>query len=284
LLIPGREITTFQGHVNVFGATDFLDFRVGSQSMPQMSALLEDAQRLGLLISINHPGLPSGESCMGCGWQPRARVEMNLVTAVEAVNGGTPDGSFSGLTFWELQLHEGFRPTAIGGSDNHRPEMRFEKIGAVGSPTTVVYAQELSVPAILEGIRAGHVFVDLTGSSYRLLEFSASANGNSATAGDVLSAPPGANVKVTIHTAGCQGSSAVLFLDGQADSTLSPIAISREDTKAELAWNSDGKKHWLRPEIRTAEGKLQLLGNPIYLNYPADKHIPQTTASSWILH
>jgi len=159
-----------------------------------------------------------------------------------------------------------------------------EKAGAAGSPTTLVYAQELSVPAILEGIRAGHVFVDLTGSTYRLLEFSASANGHSATVGDVLPAPLGVDVKIAIHVVGCQGSSAVLVLDGEADSKLSPIAISREDTKAELSWISDGKQHWLRPEIRAAEGKLQLLGNPIYLNYPAAQHIPQTTASSWILH
>jgi len=283
LLIPGREITTFQGHANVFGVTDFLDFRLGTQTMPQMSSLLENALRLGLLVSINHPALPSGESCMGCGWQPRAPVEMNLVSAVEVVNGGIPEGAFSGLAFWEQQLREGLRPTAIGGSDNHRPETPLEKTGAVGSPTTVVFARELSVPAILEGIRAGHVFVDLTGSSDRLLEFFASASGNSATAGDILPTSPGAEVQITIHAVGCQRSSAVLLLDGSQDSKLSPVTIAESDAIISLSWISDGKKHWLRPEIRTTEGKLQLLGNPIYLNYPPAQHTPQTTASSSIL-
>ncbi len=64
LLVPGREITTFQGHANVFGVTQFIDFRVGDQSVPTMNALLENTRRLGALVSINHPGLPSGESCM----------------------------------------------------------------------------------------------------------------------------------------------------------------------------------------------------------------------------
>ena len=38
---------------------------------------------------------------------------------------------------------------------------------------TVVYAQDLSVPAILDGIRSGHVFIDLTGSHDRMLEMTA---------------------------------------------------------------------------------------------------------------
>ena len=29
LLVPGRAVTTFWGHSNVFGPTDFLDFRMG---------------------------------------------------------------------------------------------------------------------------------------------------------------------------------------------------------------------------------------------------------------
>jgi len=34
----------------------------------------------------------------------------------------------------------------------------------------------------------------------------------------------------------------------------------------EFSWPSDGKRHWLRVDVRDAAGKLILLGNPIYLN------------------
>jgi hypothetical protein len=34
-------------------------------------------------------------------------------------------------------------------------------------------------------------------------------------------------------------------------------------------WTSDGQRHWLRAEVRTADGTLQLLSNPIFLNWPA---------------
>jgi hypothetical protein len=267
LLIPGREITTFQGHANVLGATDFIDFRVGSPVVPQAASWLESANQLGALVSINHPGLPSGESCMGCGWRPNSPVDMRLIAAVEAVNGGVVEGPFSGVTFWEQQLREGLRPTAIGGSDNHRPELLSEKAGSVGSPTTVVYARDLSVPAILEAIRAGHVFIDLTGSRDRSLELSAATGDSHVVAGDDLRAPSGAHVEVTLRVVGCQGSSAVFLLDGREDLTFSRQNIGQGDETLRLSWTSDGSRHWLRTEIRTSDGKLQLLVNPIYINY-----------------
>ncbi len=219
---------------------------------------------------------------MGCGWRPSVPVDMRLVGAIEVVNGGVPEGPFSGFGFWEQQLHNGLRPTAIGGSDNHRPEIVFEKSGSVGSPTTVVYASELSVRAILEGIKAGHVFVDLTGSHDRLLEFSASSDGNSAAAGDALRSQSGTDVQITTHVIGCEGSSIGFLLDGRTDPNLPPIAIRQSDTTLGLSWKSDGKKHWLRAEVKTADGKLQLLGNPIYINYPDTA--PESSATISIIH
>ena len=46
LLLPGREITTFQGHLNFLGTTSYLDFRLGSSSVPDINTLLQNAARL----------------------------------------------------------------------------------------------------------------------------------------------------------------------------------------------------------------------------------------------
>jgi hypothetical protein len=51
LLIPGREITTFQGHINFLGTTDFIDFRLGSRQVPDVNTLLRSAASLGGLTS-----------------------------------------------------------------------------------------------------------------------------------------------------------------------------------------------------------------------------------------
>ena len=43
LLIPGREITTFHGHINFLGSTDYIDFRLGGKTVPDMNTLLRSA-------------------------------------------------------------------------------------------------------------------------------------------------------------------------------------------------------------------------------------------------
>ena len=164
LLIPGREITTFQGHINFLGSTDFIDFRLDGTTVPDVNTLLRSAARVGAITSINHPSSPSGEICMGCGWTPSTPVDMRLLTGVEVVNGGEEQYGISDLPFWNKELNRGCRLTGIGGSDNHRPMQPLDQLGSIGSPTTVVYAAELSTPAILDGIRAGHVFIDVTGT------------------------------------------------------------------------------------------------------------------------
>jgi len=266
LLIPGREITTFQGHANLYGTTEFVDFRIGSSAVPDMKTLLDHVGQGGGLISINHPGLPTGEACMGCGWSPKAG-DMRLVQAVETVNGGTEEGSFSGVPFWERQLNAGYRPTAIGGSDNHNPELPLEKPGSVGSPTTVVYASELSVPALLSGIRSGRVFVDLTASKDRVLDFSAESKTGKAAMGGALPAASGDTVTLSAHVAGCAGSQLRFLVDGQAGGSISRVAITSADQTLTSAWRSDGQRHWLRADVVSQSGKLELLGNPVYVNF-----------------
>jgi hypothetical protein len=78
---------------------------------------------------------------------------------VEVVNGPEIESQFSGIPFWEKELNEGHRLTAIGGSDNHQADLPANAARAIGSPATMVYAEELSQTAILRAIR--HFAVDL---------------------------------------------------------------------------------------------------------------------------
>jgi hypothetical protein len=274
LLIPGREITTFVGHANLFGPTDFLDFRVGSSSVPDMNSLLRRAHELNALVSINHPGAPTGEICMGCGWTSKS-TDMSLVNAIEAVNGGSEKGPYSGIPFWEQQLNRGNRVTAIGGSDNHNAQLPLQKPSSVGSPTTVIYAPELSVKGILAGIRSGRVFVDLTASKDRLLDFSVETSGRKAEMGATLQAAPGETVALAAHVDACQGSRLRILIDGREDSTISAMPIVSADQTLNATWRSDGQHHWVRADVISDTGKLQLLGNPVYVNFVQNRTIGQ---------
>lgn len=267
LLIPGREITTFNGHANVFGPTDFIDFRLGSASVPTFAKLLDQVEALHGLLAINHPKLPSGEICMGCGWSV-ADTDYARIPAVEIVNGGATqlfgnaDNPVSGIPFWEALLNKGFRPTAIGGSDNHNAPSDKD---AVGYPTTVVYAPELSDRAILGAIRAGHVFVDVEGSRDRLLELT--ARGGRVTMGDTLKVYAHERVAFTLHVADAAGASIALIEDGKPLASLADPILAGNDEHRTFSITFDGKRHWLRAEVRDAKGRLLLVGNPVCVNW-----------------
>ena len=267
LLIPGREITTFQGHINFLGSTDWIDFRLDGKTVRDVNTVLRNAARVGAITSINHPDSPTGEICMGCGWTPSTPVDMHLVTGVEAMNGGDEKYGISDLPFWDKQLNKGCRLTGIGGSDNHRPMQPLDQIGSVGSPTTVVYATELSTPAILGGVRAGHVFIDVAGTRDRLLEVTAHAGNRSASAGDALDAAKGEAVEFKAHIAAAAGGTMHWIEDGQVVAPDASSAISTADATLTLDWTGDGRRHWIRAQVTGPDGKLWLIGNPVYINW-----------------
>lgn len=269
LFIPGREITTFWGHANLLGPTEFVDFRVGD-TVPSIPSLFDQADKMRAILSINHPNAPTGEVCMGCGWTPEEKLDPHYVKVIEAVNGGVEEGPYSGISFWEKYLSQGYRVTAIGGSDNHNAQIPAGDKSAVGSPTTVIYAKDLSVESLLDAIRAGHAFIDLSASRDRLLDVSAEDQGRRAMMGDALSTSAGSTIHLSAHVEACAGYTLRFLLDGQPLPSLTS-SITQADQAVTLALPGDGKKHWLRADVITPDGKLVLLGNPIYLNFAVDK-------------
>src|SRR5207302_7194795 len=173
-------------------------------AVPDVNTISQQVAAFHGLISINHPGAPTGASCMGCGWNA-PNTDYKSITAVEAINGGSLDGPGSGIPFWQEKLNAGYRLTGIGGSDNHEAVYPAMVRSAIGHPITVVYADDLSERAILDGVRSGHVFVDLEGSTDRGIEFSAQAGVKTVTMGDLLTAPEGQIVHFSLRMLNLQG-------------------------------------------------------------------------------
>ena len=266
LLIPAREITTFQGHANVYGTTEFIDFRLTSSYVPDINQLLKRVQELHGIFSINHPGLPSGESCMGCGWTV-PNTDFSRVTAIEVVNGDLAEGPGSGISFWQEQMNKGFRLTGLGGSDNHDADLPPDARSAVGRPTTVIYAPALSERAILDAIQAGHVFIDVEGTKDRIVEFEAKTALSTASMGDSIDAPAGQQVHFTVKMIALQGAYPEIIQDGETTSLVDKSASSKPDETRGFDYVSDGKRHWFRVNVRSTGGSLLIVGNPIYLNF-----------------
>jgi hypothetical protein len=266
LLIPGREITTFHGHANVFGVTGPLDFQLGGPRLPSLGKLLDQVDAAHGVLSINHPGLPSGEACMGCGWSV-PDTDWARIKSLEVINGGGlalfgAEGPLSGLPLWEAKLNQGLRITAIGGSDNHNPTGG----AAVGTPTTVVHASELSQAAILHAITQGHVFVDVWGSGHLTLTVEARLGAQVAEMGDLLVANLGDRVRFEVKADGLSQDVRLSFAGNGVKVPASAGETLRQPAGSQtFEIIADGRPSWIRIDLRDLSGKLLVLGNPIYL-------------------
>ncbi|MCC7269021.1 MAG: CehA/McbA family metallohydrolase [Caulobacteraceae bacterium] len=286
LVIPGREITTFHGHFNVFGALSDVDFQLGGPRAPDIGRILDQVEKAGGLASINHPSMPSGEVCMGCGWTVE-KTPFARFAAVEVANGGAlaltgnmADDPLSGVGFWEARLAEGARLTAIGGSDNHDALAPPDKPPAVGRPTTVVWAEALSTAAILEGVRKGRVFIDFDGTGDRLLEFTAFTKTAKALPGDTLQNEEGA-VDLSARVIGAEGATLMFVSNDPNDQRWRTVLKSNDETVAITAltvWGDGGgptppTTYWTRAEVRARDGRLLMLSNPIHIVTDLDRII-----------
>ncbi len=266
LLIGGQEITTVKGHANVWGTEGFLDYRIADTGFA-VNDFLDQAHRLHALVSINHAYWPDDKRCPGCGWAWAPQTDFAKVDAIEIINGFHEHGSWfepptgNGVPFWEQQLAKGFRITGVGGGDDHRGGEQLALQDGVGIPTTVVYARELSQPAILEGIKAGHVFVQVTGPQGPALHLTA----GQAMMGDMIQAA--AKTRVAFGVTATQAGVVRLLVDGLPVQGLPALQKDGADWTCIYNWDSDGKRHWVRAELVDAQGEPVTLTNPIYVNW-----------------
>jgi hypothetical protein len=149
LWIPGEEVTTPWGHLNVWGLDQWLDFRC--TDLDGMVEIIRAAHQRGAVTSINHP------KDDGPDWTFGAFPD---TMAFEVWQAPWFLSNYQSLAHWTALLRAGKRPVGIGGSDLHRistPDHPYPYY--ICNPTTWVYAGELSIPAILAGIMDGHVFI-----------------------------------------------------------------------------------------------------------------------------
>src|SRR6185295_16595798 len=120
----------------------------------------------------------------------------------------------------------------------------------------------------------GHAFVDVWGSGTGLLEVEAESHTAHAQMGDVLQAESGDKIRFTVHVAGVPPE-ATLALAGSgaklvAGADQHPRRVGPNGADAQFTFTADGQAHWIRVDVRGPQGKLLLIGNPIYLRPAAN--------------
>ena len=107
-------------------------------------------------------------------------------------------------------------------------------------------------------------FNPISALTHGTLDIIATTTTAKAGMGDAIAVPKGADLHVAVRTRALQGCATAVTLDGK---TLPAYARTLPaDGEAAFDWRSDGKPHWLRVDIRSADGKLLILGNPVYVN------------------
>lgn len=223
LFVPGIEVTTYSGHANAIGATRWVDFRAGSgDPAVTVGAITDAVAAQGAIFAINHPVLNLGDVCIGCAWS--LSEAPGRVGAVELQNGQySVTGALfyaRSVRFWEAYLARGEHVAPIGGSDDHRAGRDTGSLSSpIGGPTTMVYATELSVPAIVAGVRAGRTVVKLQGPGDPMVELRA---GDAAMIGDTVRAR-----RATLRATVTRGMGATLAFVRNG-SALDPIEVAAD--------------------------------------------------------
>jgi len=259
LLIPGQEVTTYKGHLNAWGCDRWLDFRV--RTPQDMAWVVEQAHQSGALVSINHPKYD------GPDWELGQDLDVDCVEVWQA-----PwfVSNHESLAFWERMLNAGRRVVGVGGSDCHiAPTPAEQALPHLAQPTTWVWAEELSVRGILDGIRAGHVHISSAPDGPRL-RFTAQAGGRTAMAGEVLRAAPGEPIVFRVGAEGGDGLWLRIIANGREAVRW---VVEGDDFAAEWRTHADSDAWYrldllnpLEPEEESDPSAvlMEAMTNPIY--------------------
>lgn len=266
LIIPGNEVTTKAiGHFNVFGIQGQPDW-CQSATYPDLSGefntfnkMMAHTAKAGLLNSINHPCLRPW------AWLDNDTTLTNLHCLEIWNDPSWPDNQRDNpraVTMWTRWLNAGYRITAIGGSDYHRPEPgpnQKKPAERLGLPSTYVYAENLSGAAILAALRQRRAYVSMGPQ----LKFQASTNGQHFEIGAEIG-PTSAEISFQATLSSTDRNGIIQIVKNGEVIASSPVQAAGTS----LAYIAQGQltaSEWYRFEAWDEVGQLLAISNPIFV-------------------
>lgn len=279
LIIPGIEVTFKDGHFNVFGVEGEAEWVkqicAGPLSLTNIPdqyrttmALMQHIAGQGLLNSINHPLLKPW------AWE-FGSTDLRYLSCLEIWNDPSwPDNARDNpraIAMWTDWLNAGYRITAIGGSDFHRPvppPNPPKPPDRLGLPSTYVYAAELSGRAILDALRQRRAYVSMGPQ----VEFRARANGATSDIGADLGVMNGA-IELTARVSGCPAPARAMIVKNGGVVVEAPV----ESGGASVSYRdivSPAQSAWYRFDVFDPNGGMLAITNPIFAGPPRtpDRH------------
>jgi len=298
LVMPGLEMTNwFHGHATVTGLEpgDWLDWRQRPQGVPlreneeRIDRFIADTEREGrdVFTSAAHPSIVAT-----IDWEffQEAEVDPDLLPdALEVWTGPFQPDDEATLERWDEFLKRSivdkrFRIVANGASDIHgfANNQGFK----LGKPTTVVQADALSKPAVVDALEAGRSFISRSPTGPELYLSATAGEGTASPQrqimGGTIYGEPTTTAKVSVLVRGGAGRRLDLLRDGERFQTT-PITSDEQTVTVDQSVGTGG---FVRAELRGSERPdptnpraseldMEALTNPIFLERGA---VPPGTA------
>lgn len=266
LFLRGSEITTYSGHANSVGTSSYIEHRLGYMGRT-VAGIVDDVIAQDGVIIVNHPVLDLGEECIGCKWDHVDDTPWDKVSAMELITGNFDIGVQAfvprAITLWDSLLDQGYRIAAVGGSDDHRAGTDTgPTASAIGSPTTLVLADNLSEAAIVKALREGRTIVQLRGPDDPFVNFAIERDdGELAQIGDDVT---GISVVTAIaHVVDGDGTFVQLWRDGVK---LDSKPVVGHDDKVTFTDTPGAEHHRYRLELINDLNQRIVVTSHIYVD------------------
>lgn len=251
--IPGIELTTFFGHVLVWGTAPAPDWRTFGPH--ELGRALAQMPRDQVAVGAAHPFRPGNPFCTGCYWE--YDLPFDDLDCLEVWSGVDPDlaaDNRRALELWDRLLGEGVRITATAGRDWHRAD----PVDGLPSTTYLQVGDHDYVGAL----KAGRAVVSLGPLAW--------IDWGGAGVGGTVSTNPGP-LRFGVEDGGfglrleeAPGASVTLISNhgplASAGADEGPTTVPSEVTTS---------VHWVRAEVRATLGgreRVLALSNPVYRN------------------
>lgn len=255
-IIPGAEITSSFGHANLLFAerTPFESHSISElESEDGVLQILTEAESYAL-VCVVHPFMKHWDFIVG-------DFPLEKLKFMEIINDPTyitaQESAEKALLAWNILLNDGYKITAVGGSDSHiKPDSKYpyaEEGSLLGDPKTFIYAKNQDVQSLKAGLIRGNVAVSRKGR----IEFGS----DDAVSGDCIESKEstGFYARVSEKTHLDKKLEIHWILDGETYKVV-------KDNESNINLKLDGNYHWVRVDIRDEEGFLYGFSNPIFIN------------------
>lgn len=243
LIIPGTEITSNFGHVNLLFETESVFEKFSLNDLIKEEDYLKILDSLeDKIFTINHPFMSDWKFMV-------SDFKLEHIKFMEIINDPTyPDSKEAtrkAIRAWNVLLNNGYKVFGIGGSDSHLlPSEKYEDANLpslIGDPISYIYAEELSISSLKKNMLEGNISVSRLG----LIELSQVDNTF--------------EVSFTKEKTFDEGLHFDWIFDGK---------VIKEDTglNSRLKLELDDNYHWLRVDLKDKYDNLYGFTNPKFFN------------------